>query len=443
MKRPISEIRPEEIVGALEADKDKVEFLKDLGADFDPQDKDTLKRLLPPLPRRFFDRLGKAQARVDSTGVAAATRFGWFKRAVQRIIRPFTAGQTEFNDNLAAAVSALADAAQKQAAAFDALMLEHIRLRQEHERVLELAGLFESRIGDVESRLRAEIEDAARKSLDESQRTSKEARENTIQMAREEIALQIQLLRNAFPALEMFAKESAAAGEDLGPERYLALEEEFRGEEADIGERQRKYAGIVRDIYADSSGALQGLPTVDIGCGRGEFLQALDQAGIEGIGFDLNPAMIERCEAKGLRALAGDALARLDDFADGSLGGITALQVIEHLRLKDLASFFALAKRKLHPKGVLLVETINPDSVYAMRWFYMDWTHNRPLQAPLVEFLLRDAGFSQTEVLPVSPVEGWRQLAETDDEKANENFHKLNNFLFACQDYAIVARPQG
>ncbi len=426
MKRSISDIRPDEIVSALEADKDKVEFLKGLGADFDPRDKETLARLLAPLPRRFHDRLGGAHARADSTGVARDTRFGWFKRIVQRLMRPFTAGQTVFNDNLAAAVSALGDAAQSQAAAFNALMLEHIRTR-------ELAILLENRLTEAENGLRGKIASVERKTLDETRRASREAEE--------EIERQIGLLRDAFPALDMFAKESDSAVEDLGPERYLALEEQFRGEEADIAQRQGRYAVMLKDVYAESSEELRGLPTLDIGCGRGEFLEALGQNGIEGVGIDLNPEMVARCKDKGLRASVGDALKALDEFEDGSLGGITALQVIEHLRLKDLVALLALSKRKLHPRGVLLVETINPDSVYAMRWFYMDWTHNRPLQAALVEFLLRDAGFSTTETLPVSPVEGWRQLAETDDEKANENFHKLNNFLFASQDYAIVARP--
>ncbi|MBL8115580.1 MAG: methyltransferase domain-containing protein, partial [Acidobacteria bacterium] len=153
---------------------------------------------------------------------------------------------------------------------------------------------------------------------------------------------------------------------------YADFERAFRGSEAEIRRRQE---GDVALFTAEG-------PVADLGCGRGEFLEALAAAGRIGIGCDTNPVMVARSREKGLEVVAADLFSFLESRPDGSLAGITAYQVVEHLPAALLASLVTLATRKLAPGGRVLFETINPESVYAMKWFWMDLTHVRPVPAP-------------------------------------------------------------
>ena len=108
------------------------------------------------------------------------------------------------------------------------------------------------------------------------------------------------------------------------------------------------------------------------------------------------------------------------------------------MSIRELFEMFYVVNQKLKPGGIFIVETINPESLYSMRWFYMDCTHNRPLPAPLVEFFYHYSGFRNVETILRSPIEGWRQMAMTEtNQTADDNFNKLNNILFGYQDYMI------
>jgi len=219
---------------------------------------------------------------------------------------------------------------------------------------------------------------------------------------------------------------------------YFNLEEKYRGTHDAISERQHFYREMLSSHHASLSDE-KGF-YLDVGCGRGEMLSLMKEEGIPCRGVDNNLDMVRHCEERGLNVKMSDALEYLGALEDDSLRGIISLQVIEHLSIRGLFDFFDHAKRKLRPDGIFVVETVNPESVYALRWFYMDYTHNKPLPAPLVRFLLLEVGFREAEVILRSPVEGWKQLSVTGKQKRiDENFHKLNNFLFVYQDYAIKA----
>jgi len=148
--------------------------------------------------------------------------------------------------------------------------------------------------------------------------------------------------------------------------------------------------------------------------------------------------MVQYCREIGLEVSPGDGIEHIKSLPDSSLRGVIALQVIEHLSIRQLFEFFYLTFQKLQPGGALVVETVNPESFYALRWFYTDYTHNKPLPAPLTEFLFQYTGYRQVEFFLRSPVEGWRQMAVTGKNRLlDDNFHKLNNLLFGFQDYAI------
>jgi 2-polyprenyl-3-methyl-5-hydroxy-6-metoxy-1,4-benzoquinol methylase len=132
---------------------------------------------------------------------------------------------------------------------------------------------------------------------------------------------------------------------------YAGFEEQFRGSEAEIRERQSRDVAL----FANAPG-----PVADLGCGRGEFLESAAAAGLNAIGCDANPVMVARAREKGLAVDQADLFAWLAEKPDGSLGGITAYQVVEHLPPASLFDLVELAVRKLASGGRLLFETINP-----------------------------------------------------------------------------------
>jgi SAM-dependent methyltransferase len=208
---------------------------------------------------------------------------------------------------------------------------------------------------------------------------------------------------------------------------YVDFEEHFRGSEADIRARQANDAARFR-------GAAR--PVADLGCGRGEFLEALKAEGVTGVGCDANPVMAARAREKGLAVDAADLFTWLGAREDGSLSGITAFQVVEHLAPASLFDLVELTVRKLAPGGRVLFETVNPESVYAMRWFWMDLTHVRPVPAPSLAQLLRVSGLKDVAVDFRSPVPESESLPAglADDPR----FAPLARLLFAPQDYAVT-----
>jgi O-antigen chain-terminating methyltransferase len=222
----------------------------------------------------------------------------------------------------------------------------------------------------------------------------------------------------------------------INDETYLRLEEQFRGSEESIRERQDFYLNMISEhntALGETDGAY-----LDFGCGRGELLKLLKENDIPCQGVDSNLSMVEYCKENNLDVYHSDGLELLNSLPDNHLRGIIALQVIEHLSTREIFDLLDLGHRKLQPGGIFVVETVNPESFYALRWFYIDYTHHRPLPFSLTEFLFQYVGLRETQVFWRSPVEGWRQLSVTKKWKIiDDNFHKLNNLLFGFQDYAV------
>jgi O-antigen chain-terminating methyltransferase len=194
---------------------------------------------------------------------------------------------------------------------------------------------------------------------------------------------------------------------------------------------------------------------LDIGCGRGEFLDLLREHGIPASGLDLNHEMVEVSRGRGLEVAEGDALEHLRSLEDASLGGIFAAQVVEHLEPQYLMRLIETAGHKLRPEGLIVLETINPACWVAFFESYIrDLTHVRPLHPETLQYLVRVSGFPQVAIeykspipesarlqpVAVSPGDGspLAALAET----LNENTAKLNARLFTYQDYAVIGRKQ-
>jgi SAM-dependent methyltransferase len=219
------------------------------------------------------------------------------------------------------------------------------------------------------------------------------------------------------------AQPAAAALPD-----YFAFESRMRGSVESIRERQRPYVD-------DFRGAA---PVLDVGCGRGELLSLLREAGIEASGVDADADMVAYARGDGLDVEQADLVDYLERLDDGSLGGVFMGQVVEHLPPATLARALTLTARKLRGGGILVAETINPLSPLALRHYFADLTHAQPLVPETLELLARQAGFAETEVRFLN--EPAERLTEPDDPVIAANVRRLNELLFAPLDYALVAR---
>ncbi|MFC2172882.1 class I SAM-dependent methyltransferase [Acidobacteriota bacterium] len=227
--------------------------------------------------------------------------------------------------------------------------------------------------------------------------------------------------------------------ESLG---YLRFEDIHRGTEADIASRQSVYV----DRFKDTGTVL------DIGCGRGEFLEKLTEAGIPARGVDHSEDMVQHCRNKGLEVKHGDSMAYLKGLDDGSLGGVFAAQLIEHFDLDQIMSLVSLAFEKLSAKGRIIIETQNPEALHVGgSSFYRDPTHVRPIHPDGLSFILRSCGFRDVEVIRLSYPQASEQLTGprtppdmSDSEKMivedmERVVKSLNKLLYGSQDYAVTA----
>jgi SAM-dependent methyltransferase len=205
---------------------------------------------------------------------------------------------------------------------------------------------------------------------------------------------------------------------------YSLFEERFRGSSTQVAEKQRFYLPFLWNLPG---------PVLDAGCGRGEFLRLLKNEGIVGQGVEASGLAAAACRAAGLDVREGDAIEALAAAPPGSLGAVVAFQVVEHWSAAATFRFLAEARRALAPGGVLIVETVNTDSLAAMNAFYLDPTHVRPVPPEALRFLCDAAGFRELRVEYLSPVPAGDRL-----EERSENDARLNAMLFGPRDYAVI-----
>jgi 2-polyprenyl-3-methyl-5-hydroxy-6-metoxy-1,4-benzoquinol methylase len=231
--------------------------------------------------------------------------------------------------------------------------------------------------------------------------------------------------------------EPPSAARTLDSYKYVGFEDHFRGSPHEIGDRVAAYVPLfegARDV-------------LDVGCGRGEFLELLREKGITARGVDMNEAMAEQSRQRGLDATAGDALSYLRAQPDGSLGGVFAAQVVEHLEPGYLLEFLATAYHKVRPGSKIVLETINAACWYAFFSSYIrDLTHVRPIHPETLRYLVIASGFQRVDIRYTAPYPEEAKLqpvslADGDIERSvtmNENMKKLNDLMFTHLDYAVI-----
>lgn len=225
---------------------------------------------------------------------------------------------------------------------------------------------------------------------------------------------------------------------------YLAFENQHRGSREEIKERQKIYLPLFEEAIGvgDRDGVV-----LDVGCGRGEFLELLREHGIHGQGIDIDEDMVRCCTERGLKVEKADAIEYMERLDDHCLTGVMACQVLEHFDTEQIVRFIELCYQKIRNHGKAVFETINPQSIIASATnFYLDMSHVKPLHPEALKFLAKFIGFSDTEIhyLMPYPAETIFNLIEDSSDSIattiNQNFEKLNHVLFGYENFALICR---
>lgn len=209
---------------------------------------------------------------------------------------------------------------------------------------------------------------------------------------------------------------------------YRAFEDAHRGSRQDIKQRLQVYLPFVFPIVQAHPAAL----CLDLGCGRGEWLELLADHGIQAQGVDLDAGMLRAAQAGGLQVSQGDAIGALKKLPDGCASVISAFHLVEHLQFEELQVLVEHARRVLMSDGVLILETPNPDNLQvATSNFHLDPSHIKPLPSLLLAFLVEQTGFGRSKILGLqeSPNLRFRQDLQLQDVLAG-----------ASPDYGLVAQ---
>ena len=173
---------------------------------------------------------------------------------------------------------------------------------------------------------------------------------------------------------------------------YTEFENNFRGSREQIINVLSNYDGLIDYILnIDNNPSL-----LDIGSGRGEWIQKCKAKGFNSIGLELDPKMVDDCKKLNLNIKQGDALSLLDDFAEDSFSIVSAFHVIEHMNHENINELLIQSKRILKPDGLLILETPSIDNIMvSSKSFYIDPTHINPIHPDLLAFMSKRNGFEK------------------------------------------------
>ena len=212
---------------------------------------------------------------------------------------------------------------------------------------------------------------------------------------------------------------------------YRAFEEKFRGTRALIQKRLEVYLPFVRPLHQAYPSAF----ILDLGCGRGEWLELLQTHQMAALGVDLDTGMLDACLEKNLNVQCQDALAYLKEMPSDTAAVISAFHLVEHLPFDRLKELVAEAHRVLKAGGLLIMETPNPENFFvATQSFYLDPTHVRPIPPDLLAFVPEFFGFESVKVL---------RLQEAPEVLTQANLSVLEVLTGASPDYAVVSQKAG
>jgi len=212
---------------------------------------------------------------------------------------------------------------------------------------------------------------------------------------------------------------------------YVFLEDNLRGSCKEIKERFKVYVPIIKKANAGTKNS----PVLDIGCGRGEWLELLKEKNLYARGLDSNKVMVKICKERGLDVTDSDAFSFIKNVSDNSLGAVTGFHLIEHYGFDFLIKLLDEILRVLKPGGLVILETPNPGNVLVGSCsFYLDPTHNKPIPSSLIKLVLESRGFSKVRIMNINPFKDDFKIKEDDSETSK----RFNDYFYGPQDYAVV-----
>lgn len=347
-----------------------------------------------------------------------------------RQLEAHTAAQLErVANHVNEAVAHLSEANRKQAEV-TRRQLDHIheQLRLQLDSLINEQEKISSRLDDGQERHATELQALKLEVEDFIVRLQ----HSRMAIAQQEARLSRLLEPSAKSLPESVTTQAAANEEDhLLDALYFSLEDVLRGTPEQIKEEVKVYLPVLRKAGITSD-------ILDVGCGRGEWLEVLRQEGFQAQGIDQNGIVLQRCRDLSLDVVESDALTYLGSLEDGSLNAVTAFHFAEHLELKTLVRFLDEAGRTLKPGGLLILETPNPENlVVGSCNFYLDPTHKNPIPIPTMKLLVEARGFHCQEVMKL------HAITSTEIEVKDELTSHLNHFLYGPMNYAVVARKPG
>lgn len=386
---------------------------------------------LPDLPRRL-EQLNAAWDKVPAPQGSGPR--STYARTVWHALAPALDRQRDFNSFAVQVLNGYLDASGRLHGHLRDLLAALVRLLQQVMPLVDARDRAASAAATTRAEVILEAFDRRQESLHRRVDALGALRDRVAVLGEEVAALARRLEGPApvtapGPSWDTVAEEAA----------YTAFENRYRGSTEEIKERLRDHVALFA----------AGGPVLDLGCGRGEFLELLQEAGLEGRGVEANGHVARACRERGLDVAEGDLLACLRATPESSLGGVFAAQVAEHLPPRVLHAVLREAWRALRPGGTLALETVNPRSVVGFLEVYnRDLTHERPLHPETLSFAAAAAGFTDVRVdfrspvdpsarLQPVPVEGLPPRAA---EALNENVARLNALVYGPQEYVLVAR---
>ncbi|MEQ9370497.1 MAG: class I SAM-dependent methyltransferase [Coleofasciculus chthonoplastes F3-SA18-01] len=212
---------------------------------------------------------------------------------------------------------------------------------------------------------------------------------------------------------------------------YVAFEEQFRGSREEVRDKLNVYLPLIENAKIGTPES----PILDVGCGRGEWLELLRESGYSAQGIDINRVMLEQCHTRELEVSQGDAIAYLQHLPDSSLGAVTGFHIIEHLPFTVLMKLFDETMRVLQPSGLIIFETPNPRNLLVGSGdFYRDPTHVNPIHPDTIAYIAILKGFINAESYFFAEQDNRSQLLAS----SNVKFDNLESYLSISRDFALI-----
>ena len=242
--------------------------------------------------------------------------------------------------------------------------------------------------------------------------------------------------KNSVPVNPSCEKKKPESGEKISLDLlYANFVDTIRGTRQLIKERATVYLPVIVQANVGSNDS----PILDIGCGRGEWLELLNEEGFVAYGLDSNRVTSEQCKNKGLSVMEGEAIAYLQSLPDASMGAVTGFHIIEHLTFETVIQLLDETVRVLKPGGVAIFETPNPQNILVGSCnFYLDPTHRNPLPSPMVKFFAEARGLSRVEILNLHP----HPLAAGIDKETCKIPDQIIEYFYGPQDYAVIGHKE-